>query len=150
MYCRCWKSDTFPLCDGAHVAHNKDTGDNVGPLIVAVVAAASASKSTTAAEALDSKGAEEIEPTTISSSSTTIGKMNKLKSIIFRRNNSNYTNNSGGSTAGGLTTRERLAKMGLSALLSYGWVSNMSYAVTLSLSWFGFCKKVRVVRQKEV
>eukprot|EP01082_Thalassiosira_pseudonana_P003960 g2836.t1 g2836 contig12:891763-892215(+) len=41
----------------------------------------------------------------------------------------------------GLTTRERLAKMGLSALLSYGWVSNMSYAVTLSLSWYGFSKK---------
>jgi hypothetical protein len=41
-----------------------------------------------------------------------------------------------------LTTRERLAKMGLSALLSYGWVSNMSYAVTLSLSWYGFSKQV--------
>jgi hypothetical protein len=24
----------FPNCDGSHVAHNKDTGDNVGPLIV--------------------------------------------------------------------------------------------------------------------
>ena len=24
----------FPMCDGAHVAHNKETGDNVGPLIV--------------------------------------------------------------------------------------------------------------------
>mmetsp|Transcript_11392 Transcript_11392/g.17085 ORF Transcript_11392/g.17085 Transcript_11392/m.17085 type:complete len:102 (+) Transcript_11392:69-374(+) len=35
VYCRCWKSGTFPLCDAAHVAHNKETGDNVGPLIVA-------------------------------------------------------------------------------------------------------------------
>jgi CDGSH-type Zn-finger protein len=34
VYCRCWKSGTFPLCDAAHVNHNKETGDNVGPLIV--------------------------------------------------------------------------------------------------------------------
>ncbi|KAL3817826.1 hypothetical protein ACHAXA_002693 [Cyclostephanos tholiformis] len=36
VYCRCWLSGTFPLCDASHVAHNKDTGDNVGPLIVSV------------------------------------------------------------------------------------------------------------------
>ena len=35
VYCRCWKSGTFPLCDAAHVKHNKENGDNVGPLIVA-------------------------------------------------------------------------------------------------------------------
>lgn len=34
VYCRCWKSGTFPLCDAAHVKHNKETGDNVGPLIL--------------------------------------------------------------------------------------------------------------------
>ena len=34
MYCRCWKSSTFPLCDGSHGKHNAATGDNVGPLIV--------------------------------------------------------------------------------------------------------------------
>lgn len=34
VYCRCWKSGTFPLCDAAHVKHNEATGDNVGPLIV--------------------------------------------------------------------------------------------------------------------
>ena len=34
VYCRCWRSGTFPGCDGAHVAHNKVTGDNVGPLIL--------------------------------------------------------------------------------------------------------------------
>lgn len=34
VMCRCWRSKTFPACDGAHVQHNKETGDNVGPLIV--------------------------------------------------------------------------------------------------------------------
>lgn len=41
-----------------------------------------------------------------------------------------------------LSTKELLAKMGLSTLLSYGFVSNMSYCVTVSLAWFGFTKKV--------
>merc|ERR1712121_165745 len=31
-FCRCWRSKKFPLCDGAHAAHNKKTGDNVGPI----------------------------------------------------------------------------------------------------------------------
>jgi hypothetical protein len=34
VFCRCWLSDTFPLCNGAHQKHNEATGDNVGPLIV--------------------------------------------------------------------------------------------------------------------
>ncbi|CAL8470075.1 g9617 [Coccomyxa elongata] len=33
-YCRCWRSGTFPKCNGAHVAWNKETGDNVGPLLI--------------------------------------------------------------------------------------------------------------------
>jgi len=33
-YCRCWKSEAFPYCDGSHNEHNKKTGDNVGPLVV--------------------------------------------------------------------------------------------------------------------
>ncbi|KAK3923732.1 CDGSH iron-sulfur domain-containing protein 2-like protein [Frankliniella fusca] len=33
-FCRCWKSKTFPKCDGSHNEHNETTGDNVGPLVV--------------------------------------------------------------------------------------------------------------------
>jgi hypothetical protein len=38
----------------------------------------------------------------------------------------------------GLTVRQRLAQLGLAALLSYGWVSNMSYCVTVSCAWYIF------------
>lgn len=34
VMCRCWKSEKFPYCDGAHNKHNQETGDNVGPLII--------------------------------------------------------------------------------------------------------------------
>ena len=64
-----------------------------------------------------------------SSPSEKRGILSKIKSAFVDKDNS------------GLTGRERLAKMGLSALLSYGWVSNMSYAVTLSLSWFIHTKR---------
>ncbi len=30
---QCWPLQ-FPNCDGSHVAHNKENGDNVGPLLV--------------------------------------------------------------------------------------------------------------------
>jgi hypothetical protein len=41
----------------------------------------------------------------------------------------------------GLTTKQRLAKMGLAAALSYGWVSNMSYSVSVSVAWYIFSKQ---------
>ena len=122
VYCRCWKSVTFPLCDGSHMKHNKEFEDNVGPLIVTVDTTTAAAA---AAEATD-KEAAIVTPTETSSSP-----LKKIKSI-FKKDNKN---------SDGLTTKERLAKMGLSALLSYGWVSNMSYAVTLSLSWYTHSKK---------
>jgi CDGSH-type Zn-finger protein len=40
-FCRCWRSKKFPLCDGSHVAHNRSTGDNVGPLCLKRAAASS-------------------------------------------------------------------------------------------------------------
>jgi len=33
-FCRCWKSQNWPYCDGAHGKHNTECGDNVGPLVV--------------------------------------------------------------------------------------------------------------------
>jgi hypothetical protein len=41
----------------------------------------------------------------------------------------------------GLTFRQRLGKVGLSCALAYGWVSNMSYSVTVSLAWYIFSKQ---------
>nr|CAG4635208.1 EOG090X0JRY [Alona affinis] len=35
VFCRCWRSSSFPYCDGTHAKHNKECGDNVGPLIIA-------------------------------------------------------------------------------------------------------------------
>lgn len=40
-----------------------------------------------------------------------------------------------------LTFRQRLAKMGLNCALSYGFVSNMSYCVSVSAAWFIFSKR---------
>jgi CDGSH-type Zn-finger protein len=117
VYCRCWKSDTFPLCDGAHVAHNKETGDNVGPLIL----------STDKAEVASVDSTSNVD---VSEKTSVLAKIIKFMGFGSDKNKD------------GLTMRERLSKMGLLALLSYGWVSNMSYAVTLSLSWYGFSKKV--------
>ncbi|KYM81624.1 CDGSH iron-sulfur domain-containing protein 2 like protein [Atta colombica] len=34
VFCRCWRSENWPYCDGTHGRHNKECNDNVGPLIV--------------------------------------------------------------------------------------------------------------------
>jgi len=59
----------------------------------------------------------------------------RSKNVITRFKNL-FTDKS----AEGLTTKERIAKMGLSALLSYGFVSNMSYCISVSIAWFSFNK----------
>jgi len=41
----------------------------------------------------------------------------------------------------GLTFKQKLAKAGLSVVLSYGWVSNVSYSISVSLAWFIFSKQ---------
>lgn len=41
----------------------------------------------------------------------------------------------------GLTFKQKLAKLGMSVALSYGWVSNVSYSVTVSLAWYIFSKR---------
>mmetsp|Transcript_43472 Transcript_43472/g.98254 ORF Transcript_43472/g.98254 Transcript_43472/m.98254 type:complete len:107 (-) Transcript_43472:287-607(-) len=33
-FCRCWKSKTFPYCDGSHASWNTEAKDNTGPLLV--------------------------------------------------------------------------------------------------------------------
>ncbi|KAI0983962.1 hypothetical protein GJ496_011339 [Pomphorhynchus laevis] len=33
-FCRCWRSETFPYCDGAHNLLNAELGENVGPLVI--------------------------------------------------------------------------------------------------------------------
>ncbi|XP_053696639.1 CDGSH iron-sulfur domain-containing protein 2 homolog [Sabethes cyaneus] len=33
-YCRCWKSNNWPYCDGSHGAHNKECQDNLGPVVI--------------------------------------------------------------------------------------------------------------------
>ena len=33
-FCRCWRSKTFPLCDGSHSVWNQESGDNIGPLVL--------------------------------------------------------------------------------------------------------------------
>ena len=41
----------------------------------------------------------------------------------------------------GLSFKEKLAKAGLSVVLSYGWVSNVSYSIAVSIAWFIFSKQ---------
>lgn len=45
----------------------------------------------------------------------------------------------------GMTSSQRMRKMGLDVILSYGFVQNMSYTVTISLAWYLFSAQVRAL-----
>jgi CDGSH-type Zn-finger protein len=32
--CRCYKSNKFPYCDGSHIKHNEEKGDNIAPVVL--------------------------------------------------------------------------------------------------------------------
>lgn len=49
----------------------------------------------------------------------------------------------------GLSFRQRMTKMGLAVALSYGWISNMSYSVSVSLAWYIFSKQVSLFKKKQ-
>eukprot|EP00935_MAST-01C_sp_MAST-1C-sp1_P002216 g2216.t1 len=57
--CRCWKSSTFPWCDGSHNGHNEATGDNCGPLVL-TPAQAAAQFAAAGHEDREAEGAEGI------------------------------------------------------------------------------------------
>jgi hypothetical protein len=78
------------------------------------------------------------EPVVVAGSGSSSGRVSRWWQSV----RSAYTNGS----SDGLTFRQRLAKMGLATVLSYGWVSNMSYGVTVSTAWYIFSKRVREMR----
>ena len=49
----------------------------------------------------------------------------------------------GGEKDDGLTFKERLAKMGLATVLSYGWISNTNAMILVAAAWYVFSVKVR-------
>lgn len=75
------------------------------------------------------------ETTSIESSPPSTGdKKSFLTGLKFWNKNKNNNDDS-------VPFKVKLRKAGLAVLLSYGFVSNMSYSVTVSLAWYGFNKK---------
>lgn len=56
------------------------------------------------------------------------GLFSRAKGYFLQNNKKDY----------GLTFKQRLAKMGVATVLSYGMISNLSYAILISLAWYGF------------
>ena len=92
-------------------------------------------------EALDEKEGEE-EPTNSNellvqndvTASEELSRLQRIRQRVFPRKQQQQNED-------GLTFRQKLAKLGLSVALSYGWVSNVSYSVTVSLAWYIFSKR---------
>ena len=97
--------------------HNQDYGDNLGPLIV-TMDTATATKATQDVED-DGEKKDAVVLSEISSSSP----LHKLKSIFQKKDKKTYK---------GPTIKEKLAKMGLSALISF-FIS--------FFNWFYFVKQ---------
>lgn len=113
------------MCDGALVAHKKATSDNVvGPLICLAAEPKPKEEAEATAAAVEVAAKDAEDKASI---------LAKIKSMFKTKKEDD-----------GLSFKEKLAKAGLSVLLSYGWVSNMSYSVTLSLAWYGFSKKTKL------
>ena len=88
---------------------------------------------------------EEVEASTASSMSSNNkikeSQTQKWRNRFFPLQKNKKQTKLDGDSDDGLTTRQRLSKMGLSVLLSYGFVSNVSTSITACISWFLFSKR---------
>ena len=65
---------------------------------------------------------------------------NKVEKVGLRKRISSYMN--GGGTDDGLTFKQRLGKMGLATVLSYGWISNTNAMILVAAAWYVFSVQV--------
>lgn len=75
--------------------------------------------------------------------STAVDKTKGTKLAQFRKSFGRYFRSS--DRDDGLTTKQRLAKMGLATVLSYGWISNTNAMILVAAAWYVFSVKVRVM-----
>ena len=65
---------------------------------------------------------------------------NKVEKVGLRKRISSYMK--GGGTDDGLTFKQRLGKMGLATVLSYGWISNTNAMILVAAAWYVFSVQV--------
>jgi hypothetical protein len=73
------------------------------------------------------------------------GNASKTQRTGLRKRLASYFNSS--ESDDGLTFRQRLAKMGLATVLSYGWISNTNAMILVAAAWYVFCAKVGSSRE---
>jgi hypothetical protein len=81
----------------------------------------------------ESVPAELVDSQSTRSSPRKVTFLRRIRTFGKRNDNNNEDGN----------FRQQLVKMGLAAGLSYGFVSNMSYCVTVSIAWYIAGKRVR-------